>query len=141
MRLGNQLNISQSHYPIQFQLMILQVFYHNENELHYTKQMLQVEVINCLRLDHMWVTYDLKVSQYSVVVEVVAWQVTNSRLNKVRERVDKGNDITLYVDNCCQLKRKLQQNNYFLSKLSKEKAFQLCCKVNIQSEIGDRRVT
>ena len=104
-----------------------------ENELHYTNQMLQVEVKNCLRLDHTfkvasnvgYLRSDGKwITQYSSLFimlnergEVVAWQLTNSTsldeveqtLSKVRERVDEGNGITLYVDNCCQVRRKLRQ--------------------------------
>ena len=104
-----------------------------ENELHYTKQMLQVEVKNCLRLDHTfkvasnvgYLRSDGKwITQYSSVFivlnekgEVVTWQLTNSTsldevektLTKLRERVADGQDITLYVDNCCQVRRKLQQ--------------------------------
>ena len=147
MCLGSQLTISQiqsvtsstfvdliSH-PIPTNDIISRCFIvtFEENELHYTKQMLQVEVKNCLRLDHTfkvasnvgYLRSDGKwITQYSSLFivlnengEVVAWQLTNSTsldeveqtLSKVKERVDKGNDITLYVDNCCQVRRKLQQ--------------------------------
>ena len=93
-------------YPIQFQLTIIWCFVvtFEENELHYTKQMLQVEVKNCLRLYHTfkvasnvgylrsdgkWITEHS--SLFIVLNEkgVVAWQLTQSHLMRLNKPCPK----------------------------------------------------
>ena len=103
-----------------------------ENERFYTKQMLDLKVTRCLRLDHTfkvasnigYLRQDGKwITQYGSVLVVlnedgqaVAWQLTNSTsldevcklLCDLKERIETSK-LTIYVDNCCQIRKKLQQ--------------------------------
>lgn len=107
-----------------------------ENESFYKSEMLRMKVKHCLRLDHTfkvasnigflrpadgkWIT------QYGSVFlvlnhegQVVTWQLTNSTsfdevsslLSNLKERIDlpEESPLTIYVDNCCHVRKKLQQ--------------------------------
>ena len=105
------------------------------NEMFYIKQMEEVKVKRCIRLDHTfkvasnigYLRYDGKwVTQYGSILvvlnengQVVAWQFTNSTsldellvlLSNVEKQIDipEHGPLTIYVDNCCQVRKKLQQ--------------------------------
>lgn len=106
-----------------------------ENKTFYSTHMLHRSVQYCLRLDHTfkvasnigYLRADGKwVTQYSSILivlnekgEVVTWQLTNSTsfdeisqvLSALKKRTVNCQDgITIYVDNCCQVRNKLQTN-------------------------------
>ena len=102
-----------------------------ENEHFYKLEMLKVEVKHCLRLDHTFkvalnigfLRSDGKwITQYGSVFlvlndegQVLTWQLTNSTsfdevmplLTALKKRI-QNRPLIIYVDNCCQVKKKLQ---------------------------------
>ena len=96
---------------------------------------MHVKVKKCIRIDHTfkvasnigYLQHDGKwVTQYGSVLlvmnelgQVVTWQLTNSTsfdevsllLHDLKNRIDlpEGRHLTIYVDNCCQVRKKLQQ--------------------------------
>ena len=105
-----------------------------ENELFYIKKMMKLEVNHCLRLDHTfkvasnigYLSREGKwITQYGSVLivlnqkgQVVSWQLTNSTsldevahiLSDLKDRVNvpENSQLTIYVDNCCHVRKKLQ---------------------------------
>ena len=103
-------------------------------EMFYIQQMMHVRVSKCIRLDHTfkvasnigylreggkWVTqYGSVLFVLNEIGQVVTWQLTNStsfnEIDKIlfdlRDRVEvDGSQLTVYVDNCCQVRSKLQK--------------------------------
>ncbi len=106
-----------------------------ENESFYTSEMLRMQVKQTIRIDHTFkvasnigfLRPDGKwVTQYGSVFlvlndegAVVTWQLTKTTsfdevtllLSHLRERISlpEGKRLTVYVDNCCTVRKKLQQ--------------------------------
>lgn len=121
-------------YPLPSNDILCRCFVINfqENEMYYNEDMLGLEVGSCLRLDHTfkvasnigYLRPDGKwITQYGSVFlvlnnqgQVLTWQLTNSTsldevtplLNHLKDRM-QCNILTIYVDNCCHVRQKLQQ--------------------------------
>lgn len=106
-----------------------------DNKLFYTQQMMRLKVRKCISLDHTfkvasnigYLLHDGKwVTQYRSILVVlneegqaVTWQLTNSTsidevfklLCDLKDRIHlpENSQLTIDVDNCCQVIKKLQQ--------------------------------